>query len=178
MPVLGRGACNGHPDMPGTGEPPYNTNDDTNLSNITRELPSKFFKITHKFSSFPFAAVSCAASPSLQLPQPHCPNKCGGPEACGAHAYCECGSGLCVCEAGYSGEGCTVDVCAEARCGPHGQCSARYLGGSIPVVEGACVCQSGQHACACERACACVHVYSFGRGSVGAGVRPCVSANR
>lgn len=77
----------------------------------------------------------------------------------GPTQYCDCGTGMCKCAAGYSGPDCTHDVCASARCGPHGVCAARftffltlykficyllwlerYLGGDLETVRDSCVC--------------------------------------
>jgi len=80
-----------------------------------------------------------------------CPSACNG--TCGTNSYCDCGSKTCQCEAGFGGEQCSIDLCSAARCGPHGHCSARYLGPSslLPVTsDKACICEDGWSGLLCN----------------------------
>jgi len=74
-----------------------------------------------------------------------CANLCDSP--CAANSFCHCGTAKCECKAGFAGSDCSVDLCAAARCGEHGTCSALYLGDSsaLPVTssENACICDQG-----------------------------------
>ena len=80
-------------------------------------------------------SVDCSTAASIELLD--C-DACG--DSCGEHAYCGC-DGSCVCEAGFAGDGCNVDICADAACGSHGHCTATYLGGDlVPMASALCVC--------------------------------------
>ena len=57
-----------------------------------------------------------------------------------------------------------ADICAAARCGPHGTCSARFLGGDLWVADAACACEAGWTGPTCE-ANPCNGVTCNGRGS-------------
>lgn len=75
-----------------------------------------------------------------------CPWLCrGGCDS--AVSFCDCGSGMCQCKNGLSGQNCGNDICAAARCHDHGSCSARYLSDISPYLpvtsEEACVCDEG-----------------------------------
>ena len=56
--------------------------------------------------------VTCASQ--APLASNACPSKCPG--GCD-NGYCDCGTGQCACNPGFSGTDCSVDVCAAARCG-------------------------------------------------------------
>eukprot|EP00808_Paulinella_micropora_P018677 g74680.t1 len=90
--------------------------------------------------------ISCDAQAELDLTA--CPELC--PTGCSAHAFCDCGTQACTCQPGYSGPDCKEDICASARCGPHGTCTARYLGGAIPVTQAACICIPPWNGPTCE----------------------------
>ena len=78
-----------------------------------------------------------------------CPDKCQG--GCNSNSYCDCGSETCQCKAGFSGFNCEIDLCADAACGEHGSCSARYLGGEMPVTDKQCVCEGTWLGERCDR---------------------------
>jgi hypothetical protein len=83
----------------------------------------------------------------------------GCPEMCSTNcdsqnAYCDCGTGTCQCKPGFAGVNCEADLCAAARCGEHGTCSAKYLGTSsrLPVTsDKACICDDGWSGPLCDR---------------------------
>ncbi|KAL6070194.1 G8 domain-containing protein [Balamuthia mandrillaris] len=81
--------------------------------------------------------IDCAEVPEISLLS--CPELCS--EECPENAYCDCGTGECRCEAGFFGPDCQRDICASARCGPHGKCTSRYLGGTLAPASAACVCE-------------------------------------
>lgn len=91
-------------------------------------------------SGFPdMPTVDCPNEPALRLPA--CPEKCGF--ACGSNAYCDCGRGICQCNAGFSGENCELDICGAASCSSHGKCTSEYLGGLVSATsESACACDA------------------------------------
>jgi len=71
-----------------------------------------------------------------------CPGLCQ--RACNNNSYCDCGTLKCRCKAGFTGDNCSIDLCAAARCGNNGACSARYLGFTLPVTsDKACICENG-----------------------------------
>ena len=69
------------------------------------------------------------------------------------NAFCDCGTATCHCKAGFAGSNCEIDLCAAARCGIHGTCSARYLGTSstLPVTSKACICDEGWSGPLCDK---------------------------
>lgn len=80
-------------------------------------------------------------------------NECSCSETCNDNSYCDCGSQSCRCKPGYGGTNCSVDLCAAARCGDHGSCSATYLGTSslLPVTsDKACICDEGWSGNLCQ----------------------------
>ncbi len=88
-------------------------------------------------------------------PEPtECPELCS--QTCNGNSYCDCGTAKCMCKAGFAGNACSTDLCAAARCGSNGVCSAKYLGpgtsGTLPVTsENACICKSGFSGNLCDR---------------------------
>ncbi|KAL6070177.1 G8 domain-containing protein [Balamuthia mandrillaris] len=103
--------------------------------------------------------IDCAEVPEISLMS--CPDQCN--EECPENAYCDCGTGECRCEAGFFGPDCQRDICASARCGPHGKCTARYLGGTLAPASAACVCEPPFTGPTCE-ANPCEGVTCSGRG--------------
>jgi hypothetical protein len=88
-------------------------------------------------STYPdMPAVNCAIQPEIEAL--HCDNYC--PQGCN-NGYCDCGQKKCVCKPGFSGLSCEKDICSDANCGKHGRCTARYLGGDLPVTIGQCMCE-------------------------------------
>ncbi len=65
------------------------------------------------------------------------------------NGYCDCGSGKCMCKAGFTGSNCEKNICSSANC-LHGVCSAKYLGGEIPVTINRCVCEDGWYGEHCD----------------------------
>jgi len=81
-----------------------------------------------------------------------CPEDCPG--GCdNSNSYCDCGSKTCECKAGFVGPNCAIDLCADANCGEHGSCSARYLGGNLPVTDTdkACICEGTWRGDNCDK---------------------------
>jgi len=77
-----------------------------------------------------------------------CPEMCN--PGCSMNAYCDCGTGTCLCEPGFSGSNCEDDICSSANCGEHGRCPAKYLGGTlVPAV--ACICEEGWDGPRCDQ---------------------------
>ena len=66
------------------------------------------------------------------------------------NGYCDCGSGKCMCNPGFTGNNCERNICAT-DCGVHGTCSAKYLGGEIPVSINRCVCEDGWYGERCDK---------------------------
>lgn len=48
-----------------------------------------------------------------------------------------------MCEAGFSGPTCSMDICQAIDCDAHGVCSARYFGGDVEPTQAQCVCDLG-----------------------------------
>ncbi|KAK2508155.1 hypothetical protein MC885_020313 [Smutsia gigantea] len=77
---------------------------------------------------------------------------CGRPCNCSAgHGSCEATSGLCVCEAGYTGPRCE-QRCTQGHFGPRcgQQCRCEH-GAACDHVSGACTCLAGWRGTLCER---------------------------
>lgn len=75
-----------------------------------------------------------------------CPQQC--PRTCN-NGYCDCATGECLCNPGFSGTNCEVDLCAQAQC-VNGDCAARYLGSNLPVSNKACICMEGWYGTKCD----------------------------
>ena len=112
--------------------------------------------------SFVSKHIYCHSN-SLSIPIPLSNTKVGTiaatscPETCtaacdSANSFCHCEHG-CLCKPGFAGSDCSIDICANARCGEHGVCSARYLGdsSSLPVINQACICDKGWYGPLCEK---------------------------
>ena len=98
-------------------------------------------------SSYPdMPAISCSRKeqPRLQLNTCKCDRSCN-------NGYCDCGLQSCVCNPGFAGPNCSIDICAAARCGLHGKCVSTYLGGTLPVSDSACVCDIGWSGPTCDQ---------------------------
>ncbi|GMI15001.1 hypothetical protein TrVE_jg10975 [Triparma verrucosa] len=94
--------------------------------------------------------VDCANVDAIELLS--CEAECNGGTGCSGNSFCECGSGgNCKCEAGFSGESCEIDICEEVNCGPHGHCSARYLGGDLLPTKAQCVCDENWLGDVCDK---------------------------
>lgn len=91
------------------------------------------------------APVSCRTQTPLGVEQ-SCASKCPG--GC-RNGFCECGSGTCMCNPGFAGANCELDLCSAARC-VNGNCAAKYLGGELPVTSAACVCKDGWYGDRCD----------------------------
>jgi len=89
--------------------------------------------------------IDCTAQSDGVMSAAACPDLCL--EICPKeNSYCDCGSKMCRCNAGFSGLDCSIDLCEAARCGEHGTCAAKYLGASSPLPvtsEQACICDNG-----------------------------------
>jgi len=93
--------------------------------------------------------INCKTQPVLTQVET-CPTACPA-NKCGANAYCDCGTGNCICNSGYFGPDCKIDTCATAQCDPvNGRCATRYLGGTLPVTRGECVCKPGTYGTKCD----------------------------
>eukprot|EP00559_Dactyliosolen_fragilissimus_P007575 CAMPEP_0184856030 /NCGR_PEP_ID=MMETSP0580-20130426/1187_1 /TAXON_ID=1118495 /ORGANISM="Dactyliosolen fragilissimus" /LENGTH=1243 /DNA_ID=CAMNT_0027350795 /DNA_START=75 /DNA_END=3803 /DNA_ORIENTATION=- len=95
--------------------------------------------------------IDCSISEGLINPvdcQGMCTSSCNN-----ENSYCNCGTKTCHCKPGFAGNDCTIDLCAAARCGEHGTCSALYLGASssLPVTSNnACICDEGWSGPLCD----------------------------
>ncbi|CAF1388475.1 unnamed protein product [Adineta ricciae] len=97
-------------------------------------------------TSFPdMAPVNCRSQPKLSNVE-ECPDKC--PNGC-TNGYCDCATGECLCNPGFSGVNCMIDTCAAAKC-VNGNCAARYLGGDLQVTNKPCVCMEGWYGDRCD----------------------------
>jgi len=93
-------------------------------------------------------AINCKSKALLDQTEKTCHTPCAA--ACNANSFCDCGSGTCMCNAGFTGPNCATDLCAAAGCGVNGRCAAKYLGGTLAVTDGACVCKSGTFGSKCD----------------------------
>lgn len=91
------------------------------------------------------AAVNCGTQAALDIVE-QCPGKCVG--GC-QNGFCDCATGTCMCNPGFTGVGCTVDLCAAAGC-VNGNCAAKYLGGDMPMTSKPCVCREGWYGDKCD----------------------------
>lgn len=89
--------------------------------------------------------VNCKSQPKLSNVE-NCPGKC--PNGC-TNGYCDCASGECLCNPGFSGANCNIDTCGAARC-VNGNCAAQYLGRGLPVTNKPCVCIDGWYGDRCD----------------------------
>lgn len=90
-------------------------------------------------TSFPdTASINCRTQRKLSNIE-QCPGKCS--KMC-TNGYCDCATGECPCNPGFSGIDCQNDLCGHAQC-VYGISSARYLGEDIPMTKQACVCMTG-----------------------------------
>jgi len=99
-------------------------------------------------TSYPdMPAVDCSTVPPPALME--CPSDCD--PACDApNQYCDCGRNVCMCTPGFSGDDCSFDICAPARCGENGVCTLRYLGGDAIGTYAACLCTQPWAGPTCE----------------------------
>jgi hypothetical protein len=94
-----------------------------------------------------------------------CPGDCPG-DCDATNSYCDCGSNTCRCKAGYAGAFCEIDLCADADCGEHGACAARYLGGEIPASNTKCICEGTWQGEKCDKnPCAQLGLDCSGKGT-------------
>ncbi|CAF1148840.1 unnamed protein product [Rotaria sordida] len=97
-------------------------------------------------TSFPdMPPADCRSQPKLSNVE-DCPGKC--PNGC-TNGYCDCATGECLCNPGFSGLNCNIDTCAAAGC-VNGNCAALYLGGSLFVTKKPCVCIDGWYGDRCD----------------------------
>lgn len=88
--------------------------------------------------------VNCKTQSALDIVE-SCPGRC----ATCQNGFCDCGSNRCLCNPGYTGANCELDLCAAADC-KNGNCAAKYLGGNIPVTIKRCVCKEGWYGEKCD----------------------------
>jgi hypothetical protein len=97
-------------------------------------------------TSFPdMPPVDCRSQPKLTNVE-HCPGKC--PSGC-TNGYCDCATGECLCNSGFSGPNCNIDMCAAAGC-VNGHCTTQYLGRDLLVTNKPCVCIDGWYGDRCD----------------------------
>ena len=106
--------------------------------------------------------IDCNSIQNGVLQAEECPEKCGF--TCNQNTYCDCGSETCEPRQGYVEE-LDIDLCEAARC-EHGSCTAKFLGGSLPVTSKACVCDEGWSGPLCQyNPCATLGKTCSGHGS-------------
>jgi hypothetical protein len=97
-------------------------------------------------TSFPdMPSVNCRSQPKLSNVE-YCPEKCLN--GC-TNGYCDCATGECLCNPGFSGSNCNIDTCAAAGC-VNGNCAAKYLGQDLFVTNKPCVCMDGWYGDKCD----------------------------
>jgi len=97
-------------------------------------------------TSFPdMQPVICKTQPKLSNVE-YCPKAC--PNGC-ENGFCDCATGECLCNPGFSGLNCSTDTCAAAGC-VNGNCVSRYLGGDLLVTKNPCVCKEGWYGSKCD----------------------------
>lgn len=88
---------------------------------------------------------NCRNQPKLSNVE-SCPGKCN--KNC-TNGYCDCATGECLCNPGFSGLNCEKDICASAGC-VNGYCADRYLGGDLSSSLNKCVCKDGWYGEKCD----------------------------
>ena len=97
-------------------------------------------------SQFPdMPPIDCKNVPQISNIE-NCPGKCQS--KCN-NGYCDCETGECLCNSGFSGPNCSIDTCSAAGC-VNGNCAARYLGGELLVTKLPCVCMDGWYGDKCD----------------------------
>lgn len=90
-------------------------------------------------------AIDCKTQSKLSNVE-YCPGKCT--KLC-TNGYCDCETGECLCNPGFSGQNCSIDTCSAAGC-VNGNCVSRYLGGELLVTNKPCVCMKGWYGDKCN----------------------------
>lgn len=88
--------------------------------------------------------VNCKTQPELSVVE-SCPGKCS---TC-TNGFCDCASGKCMCNPGFAGANCEIDLCGAAGC-VNGNCVAKYLGGQLAASKKQCVCKEGWYGDRCD----------------------------
>ena len=91
------------------------------------------------------APIDCRSQPKLSITE-NCPGKC--PNGC-TNGYCDCATGECLCNPGFSGSNCNIDTCGAAGC-VNGNCAAHFLGRDLLVTNKPCVCSDGWYGDRCD----------------------------
>jgi hypothetical protein len=74
-----------------------------------------------------------------------------------------------MCNPGYTGSDCSLNLCEQARCGPHGTCVITYLGSGLTSSRASCQCKDGYSGPNCDTY-VCANQTCSGHGK-------CVSSN-
>jgi len=118
--------------------------------------------------------VDCGVEENDGFLEPNeCPELCHN--SCDNNSYCDCGTSTCHCKAGFTGDDCSIDLCAAARCASTGTCSARHLGYMLPVTsDKACICNDGWAGNSCNlNLCADVNCSGHGTCIVNGNIGVC-----